>query len=101
MFAMPARQIGGDVEGFGIAYLEAASFGKPSVAGNVGGASEAVLNNQTGVTVNPESPSEIAAAIIKLLKDDNLRHTLGQAAKERVSSEFTWEKQINRIINKL
>lgn len=101
IFAMPARQIGGDVEGFGIAYLEAALFGRPSVAGNVGGASEAVLNNQTGLTVNPEHSAEIAAAIIKLLKDDNLRQKLGEAAKARVASEFTWEKQINKIITQL
>ena len=101
MFAMPAREIRGDVEGFGIVYLEAASFGKPSVAGNTGGSPEAVLNNQTGFTVNPESPTEIAEAIAKLLKDENLRTNLGKAARERVLSEFTWERQINKIINKL
>lgn len=100
MFAMPAREIRGDVEGFGIVYLEAASFGKPSIAGNTGGAPEAVLNNQTGLTVNPESRAEIADAIIKLLKDENLRANLGKAARERVLTEFTWEKQINKIINK-
>lgn len=100
IFTMPARRIGGDVEGFGIVYLEAALFGKPSVAGNVGGAPEAVLNNQTGLTVDPESSSEISEAIIKLLKDENLRQNLGRAARERVLTEFTWEKQINKIVNK-
>ena len=101
IFVMPSRQIGGDVEGFGIVYLEAALFGKPSVVGNVGGAPEAVLNNQTGLTVNPESPSEIAASIVKLLKDDNLRQTFGRAAKGRAEKEFNWNNQLSKIINKL
>ena len=101
IFAMPARKIGGDVEGFGIVYLEAALFGKPSVAGNTGGAPEAVLDGKTGIVVNPESVDEIAAAIVKLLTDDNLRTNLGKAAHERVLSEFTWENQINKIIARL
>jgi len=100
IFAMPARRIGGDVEGFGIVYLEAALFGKPSVAGNTGGAPEAVLNNQTGLTVNPESSGEIAGAIVKLLKDESLRQNLGRAAKERTEREFRWDEQVKKIINK-
>ena len=101
IFVMPCRQIGADVEGFGIVYLEAALFGKPSVAGRSGGVPEAVLDGKTGIVVNPDNVDEIAAAIIKLLKDDNFRRQLGEAAKNRVQNEFTWEKQIEKIINKL
>jgi phosphatidylinositol alpha-1,6-mannosyltransferase len=97
VFAMPARRIGGDVEGFGIVYLEAALFGKPSVAGNVGGAPEAVLDGITGLIVNPESAEEIAEAIIKLLKDDVFRAKIGEAAKNRVMNEFVFEKQMEKM----
>jgi phosphatidylinositol alpha-1,6-mannosyltransferase len=101
LFVMPCRQIGADVEGFGIVYLEAALFGKPSVAGRSGGAPEAVSDGKTGIVVDPESTDEIADAIIKLLKDDNLRWQMGEAARERATDEFTWEKQINKIIDKI
>ena len=97
IFAMPSRRMGGDVEGFGIVYLEAALFGKPSVAGNAGGAPEAVLNGVTGLVVNPDSAEEIAGAIIKLLKDDTLRAQMGEAAKNRAMSEFVFEKQMEKI----
>jgi len=95
IFAMPARKIDADTEGFGIVYLEAALFGKPSVAGNVGGAPEAVLNNQTGLIINPESPEEIARAIIKLLKDGDLCRAFGEEARARAEREFRWEAQID------
>lgn len=97
IFAMPSRRMGGDVEGFGIVYLEAALFGKPSVAGDTGGAPEAVLDGVTGLIVNPESAKEIANAIIKLLKDDALRTQMGEAAKNRAMKEFVFEKQMEKM----
>lgn len=97
IFVMPSRRIGGDVEGFGIVYLEAALFGKPSVAGNVGGAPEAVLDGKTGLIANPENSEAIAKSIIKLLKDDKLRVQMGEAAKNRVLNEFVFEKQMEKM----
>ncbi|MFH0856535.1 MAG: glycosyltransferase family 4 protein [bacterium] len=97
IFIMPARNIAGDVEGFGIVYLEAALFGKPIIAGNIGGAPEAVQDGETGILVNPESEKEISDAIIKLLSDSDLANKFGVQGRERVFRDFTWKKQIEKI----
>lgn len=99
IFALPSRNENGDTEGFGIAYLEAAFFGKPSVAGNIGGVSEAVLNGKTGILVEGENVDEISQAIIRLLKDDDLRKKMGDEARRRVMEEFVANKQISKIKN--
>lgn len=99
LFAMPSRQIGPDVEGFGIVFLEAALFGKPSIGGRSGGIAEAILHGQTGLLVDPEDSAAVARDIVQLLRDDTLRNELGQNAKARVLHEFTWEKQVGVLIN--
>lgn len=97
IFIMPCRQIGEDVEGFGIVFLEANLFGKPTIAGNSGGAVEAVIDNKTGLVVNSESEKEIANAVLKLLKDTELAKKLGEQGKERVLKEFIWENQVKKL----
>lgn len=97
IFALPAREINGDTEGFGIVYLEAAVFGKPSVAGRVGGVAEAVLDGETGFVVDGQNIAAIAEAIIKLLKDDNLRIEMGERARKKVLEELTTAKQVSKI----
>jgi len=99
VFIMPARQIGEDIEGFGIVYLEANLFGKPVIAGQSGGVKDAVIDGQTGILVNPESVQEISSAILKLFNDPSLANKLGVQAKERVLKEFQWPKQIEKIKN--
>ncbi len=79
-------------EGFGIAYIEAAAFGKPAIAGRGGGAAEAVLDGVTGLLVDPENVDEIAHAIVRLVTDDDLRHRLGQQASTRAWSDFSFER---------
>ncbi|MEA3463660.1 MAG: glycosyltransferase family 4 protein [Patescibacteria group bacterium] len=97
IFIMPARNINGDFEGFGIVYLEANLYGKPVIAGHSGGIMDAVQDGVNGLLVNPESVSDIANAIIKLSRDKKLRKKLGERGKERAVCEFNWEKQV-RII---
>ncbi|MFH0854304.1 MAG: glycosyltransferase family 4 protein [bacterium] len=97
IFIMPSRDIDGDVEGFGIVYLEAALYEKPAIAGKSGGTAEAVLDGQTGVLVNPESIDEIRDAIIKLLANPDLANKFGVQGRKRVLSEFTLERQAEKI----
>jgi len=97
IFIMPSRDIKGDVEGFGIVYLEAGLYEKSVIAGRSGGVVEAVLNGETGITVNPEDINEIANAVIKLLADHTLANKLGVQGRERASNEFNKEKQIGKI----
>jgi phosphatidylinositol alpha-1,6-mannosyltransferase len=93
VFAMPTRypknEIGG--EGFPVVYLEAAAWALPAIAGNVGGPREAVINDQTGLLVDPESGSEIAQALIRLLSDSDYAKRLGLQARARVESGFRWK----------
>lgn len=79
-----------DIEGFGIVYLEAAAFGKPSVGTQSGGVPEAVLDNETGLLVPPNDPAAAAAAITRLLADRDLANRLAITARTR-SQEFTQE----------
>jgi len=97
VFIMPARASADDVEGFGMVYLEAGSFGKAVIGGRGGGVSEAVVNGETGVLVDGQNVDEIAAAIIKLFEDDNFRKKLGDNGRRRVEQEFGWEKSVKKF----
>lgn len=98
VFIMPARRLkNGDVEGFGIAYLEANLFGKPVIGGKSGGVPEAIINGQTGLLVNPTDVGDIAQAAIKLLTDETLAHRLGIQGLERVHRDFDWADQVDKI----
>jgi phosphatidylinositol alpha-1,6-mannosyltransferase len=99
VFAMPVRKLeNGDVEGFGIVYLEANCYGKPVVAGRSGGAVEAVEDGVNGLLVDPQSINEIADAIVRLLKNPVLAHGLGEAGRLRVAEKFNWHEQAMKIV---
>jgi phosphatidylinositol alpha-1,6-mannosyltransferase len=99
VFAMPCRSrwAGLEVEGFGIVFLEAASAGKPAVAGRSGGAEEAVVDQETGLVVEGKEPKAVALAVARLLGDDAMAKRLGTAGRARVEAEFTWERQAGRL----
>ncbi|MFA6215495.1 MAG: glycosyltransferase family 4 protein [Patescibacteria group bacterium] len=98
VFAMPSRQLpNGDVEGFGIVFLEANSFGKPVIGGKSGGVPEAVLDGQTGILIDPASIDEMAQAAIKILSDRSYAERLGLQGLERVTSQFDWPTQVEKI----
>lgn len=90
VFLMPAIEIPGDVEGFGIVFLEAAAAGVPAVATVCGGIPEAVVHNQTGVLVAPEDWPALQKAVMSLLQDETYRLRLGRAARKRVVEQFDW-----------
>jgi phosphatidyl-myo-inositol dimannoside synthase len=99
VFAMISREIPeeGDIEGFGIVYLEANLLGKAVVAGRSGGVSDAVLDGQTGLLVDPESSSEVAGAIIKLLSDPALANRFGEAGRVRALNEFSGRSAAQKL----
>jgi phosphatidylinositol alpha-1,6-mannosyltransferase len=88
------------IEGFGIAYIEAAQYGIPSIASNVGGTPEAVLHNKTGLIIN--NFNELDESIKNLVENKQNRIELGQNAKNRAENELIWEKQVvkyNKLID--
>ena len=87
----------GDVEGFGIVYLEAASCGLTAVAGRSGGVVDAVIDQETGLLVDPTSLQEIADAVVRLHDDPALRERLGQAAYMRAKSSFQYDQVVQKM----
>jgi phosphatidyl-myo-inositol dimannoside synthase len=98
LLAMPSRLPAGGFagEGFGIVYLEAGAYGKPVVAGNVGGAIDSVSDGETGLLVDPLDPMAVAEAITGLLLDPERARLLGRAGQERAQS-FAWPLIAGRV----
>jgi phosphatidylinositol alpha-1,6-mannosyltransferase len=98
VFAMPSRLPGPGRggEGFGIAFLEAAAYGRPVLAGNVGGALDAVADGETGLLVDPEDPAAVAGALVRLLGDPGLAAEMGAAGARRARG-FSWPAIIARV----
>ena len=101
VFAMPARtrRMGLDVEGLGIVYLEASSTGLPVVAGDSGGAPDAVLAGTTGsvVTAGPTAQAQLVERLSTLLGDAALRESMGSSGREWVQREWSWATQVERL----
>jgi phosphatidylinositol alpha-1,6-mannosyltransferase len=87
----------GDVEGFGIVFLEANAAGKPVIGGRSGGAIEAVADGVTGFLVDPDDPKELESVLRELLRNPDLRRTIGTAGRRRVESEFSWRQRAQRL----
>ncbi len=95
IFIMPSIQIGADLEGFGIVFMEAAAAGVPSIAGNVGGQPEAVIHGKTGLVVDGKNVDEIAEAIRFLVENPEVRRRMGEEAR-KWAKEHDWS-QISKI----
>ncbi len=91
LFVMPNRQLAdGDVEGFGIVFLEANLFARPVIGGDSGGARDAIAHGVSGLLVEPDAPDALAAAIIALLEAPELAARLGQQGADRAQTAFDW-----------
>lgn len=104
VFVMACRNRWGGLEqeGFGIVFVEAAAAGVPQVAGDSGGAAEAVEDEVTGLVVrHPEEPAEVALAIRRLLADDGLRRRMGEAARRRALASFDYGQLAPRLARAL
>jgi phosphatidylinositol alpha-1,6-mannosyltransferase len=93
LFVLTPRDENGNMEGFGIVYLEAAMAGLCVVGSKSGGVPEAVINTQTGLLAQENDVHDTAKKIIKLLKDDVLRRDLSNNARTRATSEFSWQSR--------
>jgi phosphatidylinositol alpha-1,6-mannosyltransferase len=99
-FAMLCRNrwAGLEQEGFGIVFLEAAAAGVAQVAGDSGGAAEAVVDGETGFVVgDPSDPAAVADRLAQLLDDPDLRTRMGAAARERAVAGFSYDVLAARL----
>ncbi|MEJ5276326.1 MAG: glycosyltransferase family 4 protein [Thermogemmata sp.] len=85
-------------ESQGIVFLEAMATGKPQVAPRIPPVLEMMREGEHALFCDPREPESIAAAVVRLLKDPDLRARLGRAARERVVREFSAEVMVPRNI---
>ena len=100
VFAMPCRtrRRGLDVEGLGMVYLEASATGLPVVAGDSGGAPDAVLAGRTGHVVDGRSPAAVAGAVAGLLADPAGAAVMGATGRAWALEEWGWDLQARRLL---
>lgn len=84
------------IEGFGLANLEAASFGLPVVAHDSGGIRETIIDGQTGILVPTDQPAKLRDAIIGLARDARARQDMAAAARS-FASRFSWEQTARQL----
>ena len=99
VFAMPCRPRfrGLDTEGLGMVYLEASSTGLPVVAGDAGGAPEAVRDGETGHVVHGGSVRAVAGAVTGLLSDPERARVMGEAGRAWVERAWRWDAVADRL----
>jgi len=95
VLVMPNIKVEGDIEGFGLVALEAASCGLPVVASNLEGIKDAIKHEKNGFLIEPYDAQEFTNVIIKLLKNDEKRQKFGEEAKIFVLQNYSW-KTISR-----
>lgn len=104
IYAMLCRSRWGGLEqeGFGIVFAEAASCGIPQIAGDSGGAAEAVLDGVTGrVIADPTDVQAVAEAIHNILVDNGMRNSMALASRQRALDLFDYDMLANRLASVL
>ena len=93
VFAMPCRTRRGglDVEGLGIVYLEASAAGIPAIAGDSGGAPDAIRDGETGYVVPGRDTAVLAARISELLRDPARARAMGEKGRAWIERDWTWD----------
>jgi L-malate glycosyltransferase len=87
VFLLPSQH-----ESFGLAALEAMSCGVPVVGSRIGGLPEVIVNEETGFLCDPNDVQCMKAIVVGLLRNEELRRTVGSAARERAVREFNRDK---------
>ena len=102
LFIMPNRELeDGDVEGFGIVFLEANAYGTPVIGGRSGGAPEAVRHEETGLLVDPLDVEAVTGAMRRLLENPEFAQCMGERGRQRVLTEMNYEQVAHRFRQKL
>jgi len=98
VFALPALNVDGRFEGFGLVYLEASAAGLPVIGTRDCGAEDAIRAGETGFLVPQNDPTAVAQAIIRLLQDADLRKRMG-AAGAALARQHRWDQVARRVLD--
>jgi glycosyltransferase involved in cell wall biosynthesis len=93
IFVMPSRQ-----EPFGLSFAEAMAVGRYVIATRVGGIPEVLSDPNLGKLIDPESPDQLADAIVGAMKDPRLREQIGRKAAEHIAAHFNVEQTVARTL---
>ncbi|MEA3249397.1 MAG: glycosyltransferase family 4 protein [Patescibacteria group bacterium] len=98
-FVMVPRSLdGGNIEGYGIVYLEANIFGRPVIGSRTGGVPEAVIDGETGLLVEPGDVDGLVKTVRKLMNDESLRKKLGEGGRARLEKDYGDNRQARRFL---
>lgn len=99
VFIMPSRELpNGDVEGFGIVFLEAGAWGKPVIGSDSGGVPDAIEDRKSGLLVNSESVEAIAEGMRFFLDHPVKKKEMGDYGKTRALGRFSWDQQAEKFV---
>jgi glycosyltransferase involved in cell wall biosynthesis len=88
-----------ETEGLGVVLVEAISFGVPVVASGVGGISDVIIDNKTGLLVPEKDPKALADAIVRLYEDDELSRRLVEEGQKHIQDNFSWDVIADKFTN--
>jgi phosphatidylinositol alpha-1,6-mannosyltransferase len=101
LFIQPNIKVPGDMEGFGISVIEAASCKIPVLASNIEGLRDAIIEGQNGFPIESENPEAWIKKINGLLPNDNFRKEFGERARQFVIDNFRWEKIAGKYLDEI
>ena len=101
IFVQPNIKVPGDMEGFGISVIEAASCQLPVIAANLEGLKDAIKNGENGFLVESENASTWVEKINELLENNDFRKSFGEKARQYVVENYSWEKISKRYLEEI
>jgi len=97
LFLTPSIVVKKSVEGFGISFMEAASYGVASIGGKDGGAADAIIHDKTGLICDGNNLDSIYSSVTKCLSNENYLKYGKEALK--YSESFHWNKILKKYLN--
>ena len=101
LFIMPSYKVEKSIEGFGISYVEAAAYSIPSIAGQEGGVTDAVLDKKTGWCINPINQKQLSKVLLEAINNNKKRELLGRQAQEEFLNSFVGEKVFRKFMKSI
>lgn len=88
----------GDIESFGMVFVEAGASGKPVVGGRSGGTAQSILDGRTGMLCEPGNSSQLSDLLLLLLSSRELRMQMGESGLARARDEFNWSSRATQLL---